>query len=87
MEQARKLVAFAYAGIEAIKAPDDLRAALDSCLPLTKREEMICLLFAQSLPALLRFGLRWQQRGPLLIYQYWESAGRLRVRDYRRVRR
>jgi hypothetical protein len=58
MEQAKKLIAFAYEGIESIKTPGDLRAALDSCPPLTKREEIVYLLLAQNLPALLRLGLK-----------------------------
>lgn len=58
IEQARKLIAFASDGIESIKTADDLRTALDSCSPLKKREELMCLLLAQSLPGLLRLGLK-----------------------------
>ena len=58
MEQAKKLIAFAQNGIDAIKTLDDLRAALDALPPMSEQEEMVYLLLAQNLPALLRFGFK-----------------------------
>ncbi len=58
MNQARKLIAFAYEGIESMKTPDDLRTLLDSCPPISKREQLIGLLIAQNLPGILRLGLK-----------------------------
>jgi hypothetical protein len=58
IEQARKLIAFAYEGIDSMKTQDDLRAGLDSCSPLSRREELIGLLIAQNLPGILRLGLK-----------------------------
>jgi len=57
MEQARKLIAFFYQGMEHLKTPDDLRALLDMCSPMSKREEAIYLLLAQNLHPVIRLGL------------------------------
>jgi hypothetical protein len=58
MEQARKLLAFLYEGVESMKTPDDLRAMLDRCPPLSKREEMIYLLLTKNLHHVVRLGLK-----------------------------
>jgi hypothetical protein len=58
MEQARKLLAFLYEGVESMKTPDDLRTLLDGCPPMSRREEMVYLLLAQNMHHVLRLGLR-----------------------------
>lgn len=58
IEQARKLIAFVYEGVNSMKTPDELRLLLDSFPALSKREELIGLFIAQNLPGILRLGLK-----------------------------
>lgn len=58
IEQARKLIALAYDGVESMKTPNDLRALLDSCPSLSRREQMICFFVAWNLPGLCRIALK-----------------------------
>lgn len=58
MESAEKLLGWAHNGIQSIRTTDDLRAALDSVPPLTKREEAIALFLMNQLPQVIRMGLK-----------------------------
>ena len=58
MQTARKLLEWACNNVRSIQTLDDLRAALESCPPLSKREEMIGLFLANRLPQVIRFGLK-----------------------------
>jgi hypothetical protein len=58
LNKAKKLIEWVYQGIEAIQTRDGLRAALDSCPPMSKRDELRALFIAISLPLLIRTGLQ-----------------------------
>lgn len=59
MESARKLIAWAYDRVQSIQTLDDLRAVLNSCPPLSKREEAIALFLVSHMPQVVRFGLKF----------------------------
>lgn len=58
LNKAKKLIEWVYQGIQAIQTRDGLRGALDSCPPMSKREELIALFVATGLPHLVRSGLQ-----------------------------
>jgi hypothetical protein len=57
MQTARKLLGWAHDNIQSVQTRDDLRKVLDSCPPLTKREEVIALFVMSRLPQIMRFVL------------------------------
>lgn len=58
MKKAANLIAWVHENIRSIQTHDDLRAALDSCPPLSKREEMTYLFLANHLPQAIRILLQ-----------------------------
>jgi hypothetical protein len=58
IETTKKLLEWAYQNIQSIQTRDGLRAALDSCPPMSKREETIALFISAGLPLLIRTGLQ-----------------------------
>jgi hypothetical protein len=50
----KKLIEWAHQNVEAIQTRDGLRAALDACPPMSKREELRALFIAAGLPLLFR---------------------------------
>jgi hypothetical protein len=58
MVQTSKLLAYFYEHIESMKTPDDLRALLDRCPPMSRYEKALALVLAQNLHHVLRLGLK-----------------------------
>jgi hypothetical protein len=58
LNKPKKLIEWVYRGIEAIQTRYGLRAPLDSCPPMSKREELRAIFVAASLPLLIRTGLQ-----------------------------
>jgi hypothetical protein len=58
MKSATKFLGRLHEDVRTIETRDDLRNLLDSCPPMSKREEMIYLFFANHLPQVIRLGLK-----------------------------
>ena len=58
MESASKVIGWFYERTQMVKTRDDLRALLDSCPAMSKREELTYLFLANHLPQVIRPGLK-----------------------------
>jgi hypothetical protein len=56
MRQATNLIEFARNGAQSIQTIEGLRTVLDSCPPMSRREEKIVLVLMNQLPQVLRIG-------------------------------
>lgn len=54
----KKLLEWAHQNIQSVQTREKLRAALDSCPPVSKREGLFALFVANRLPQVFRFGLQ-----------------------------
>ena len=58
MKKLRSLIGWVHDRIQFVQTRDDLRAVLDSCPPMSRREELTYLFLANQLPQVIRPGLQ-----------------------------